>query len=799
MCRPGISVAALLLLASNVMMVCAEDILPADRDLFETHVRPVLVKYCIKCHGPTRHENGLQLDSAESILTGGDSGPAVIPGQPEQSLLLQALRYESLEMPPDGPLEERLVRGIRTWIDAGAQWPNGMKLQPVSKSTAADRNWWCYQPIEDPPVPDVVDNGWCRNEVDQFIFDRMSANDVEPSNEAAPSVLARRVHFAVTGLPPDQSAVRYVDGDDDYEMLVNQLLDSPTYGENQARFWLDLVRYADSDGYRSDGPRPFAKLYRDYVIRSFNADKPYDRFVVEQLAGDETDPGNRDAIIATMFLRHGIYEQNQPDVERQWREILDDITETTADVFLAQGIKCARCHDHKFDPITQQDYFRIRAFFEAIQPTEVMPVANIADRTQFHDQQSKWLEATDTVRRQIHNIETPVLLQNATGEPFDKFVPRLKAMMLSRPAYRSPYEHQIASLALRQMKLHPGKLAEQLDKATEAKRRKLRQQLSKFDSIKPTALPTLSFVVSDVGSVAPPTYIPDDPNQTPIAPGFLSVFNDGPAEINAVPTGLQSTGRRSTLAGWITDPANPLTARVIVNRIWQQHFGHGLVNTSSDFGHLGTLPSHPQLLDWLASRFVEDGWSLRKLHHRILTSSTWRQTSQWTPGDRRATLDPDNRLLWRMDCRRLSSEEIVDTILYASGELETVRRAVYRPVMRNKHDPLLATFDFPDRIRSIGQRHRTTTPPQALLLMNSPWVHDRATAMAETLNAVSDSQFIQKAYRRLYFRNPEDVEITSARRFMKAYGSNNPETPAAEPQVAFLHTLFNSSELIYVD
>lgn len=756
----------------------AEDLLPADEDLFENHARPVLVRHCIRCHGPTKQESGLRLTSREAMVTGGDSGSAIDSDDPTASLLLEAIRYESLEMPPDSPLTPQQIAGIEQWLQAGAPWPAGTILRPGPHISADDREWWCYQPIADPPLPQTDDDTWTRNEIDRFVLARLQSEQITPSTAASRATLARRLSFAVTGLPPDETAQGYVNGDEDYESLVDRLLQSADYGENQARFWLDLVRYADSDGYRADHARPEAKHYRDYVIRSFNDDKPYDRFVTEQLAGDEIDPGNRDALIATMFLRHWIYEHNQRDVEQQWSEILSDITETTADAFLAQGVRCARCHDHKFDPILQKDYYRLKAFFAAIQPTEDLQLADVAQHAAWQKQQAAWLAATDDLRRELHDIETPVLLENSGKEGFDKFVPEIKSMMLSRATDRTPYEQQIACLALRQLEQFPEKLPDQLDAATEARRQELRQQLAGFDSLKPGPLPTLKFVATDVGPVAPVTLVPGDSTQTPIEPGFLSVLDDQPAQITPPDPVLQSTGRRTALARWITDRSNPLTARVIVNRIWQQHFGRGLVETTSDFGHLGKPPTHPELLDWLASRFMEDGWSIKQLHRRILTSATWRQASRRTADEKLSTLDPANTLYWRMNPRRLSGEEIHDTMLAASGELAAQKRAIYKPVLRNKQDPLLALFDFPDRIRSTGERHRTTTSPQALMLMNNTWTHARATAMAQELSAANDDEFIISAWQRLYYRRPDAAELSDSRQFLTGYASITPKVEA---------------------
>ncbi|MCA9197969.1 MAG: PSD1 domain-containing protein, partial [Planctomycetales bacterium] len=638
---------------------------PDSVDWFEQHVRPLLTGKCVGCHGATKQESGLRLDSWEAVAVGGDSGPAVVPHDANQSLLISALRHVDFEMPPDEPaVADNVIRKLEDWIQAGAVWPNGVVLKPANAISPQDRNWWAYQPLQDLPVPSVETLEWCQNEIDHFVLARLEAAQLAPSAPADRRTLARRIHYAITGLPPTPDDVAdFLVGQKSLADLVDRLLDSPAYGEHQARFWLDLVRYADSDGYRADADRPHAHLYRDYVIRSFNADKPYDQFICEQLAGDELDPGNRDALIATMFLRHWIYEYNQRDVETQWHEILSDLTETTADVFLATGLKCAKCHNHKFDPLLQTDYYRFKAFFAPFMPVEALPVADAKTKISHFHQQQKWEQATDAIRKELHAIEYPVLLKHATGEGAERFIPKIRAMIDKRISERTAYEHQIADLASRQFKTNPEKLPEWLDEATESRRQTLLTELAKFDSLKPEPLPTLAFVATDVGSTAPATYIEGDTNQTPIEPGFPELFDPAPAQIVAPPMELQTTGRRTALAEWIASPQNPLTARVIVNRIWQQHFGTGIVATTSDFGHLGEVPSHPALLDWLAKRFMEDGWSLKQLHRRILLSATWQQASLDRQDDRLAEVDPGNRLLWKMAARRLSGEEIMDTML----------------------------------------------------------------------------------------------------------------------------------------
>ncbi|MCA8999039.1 MAG: DUF1553 domain-containing protein [Planctomycetaceae bacterium] len=754
------------------MAQASDDISAQDVELFELHVRPVLVDNCIKCHGDAKQEGSLRLTKFEELLRGGESGPAIVPGKPDESLLLEALRYESFEMPPEKPLDSKLIAGIEKWIAAGAPWPKLAVLRPDSSITDEDREWWCIQPISDPQVPEVQDNGWCRNEIDHFIFARLEKEGIHPTERADLRTLTRRAHFALTGLPPSPELLA---DPPELKTQIDTLLNDPAYGENQAKFWLDLVRYADSDGYNADHVRPDAYHYRDYVVRSFNADKPYDRFIKEQLAGDEIDPGNKDALIGTMYLRHWIYEWNQRDVEGQWAEILSDVTETTADVFLGLSMKCARCHDHKFDPLLQKDYYRLLSFFKPLQPRDEMPLGDLEAHTAYYNQLKEWENATEDIRKRLHEIEHPVLLKHATREGFDKFIEEIRDMIVKMEEERTPYEHQIASMACRQFDLHPDKLSEWLSEEEEAERQELRKQLAEFDHLKPEPLPTLKFLASDVSAEAPPTFIPDRENDGEILPGFPTILDEAPAEILPAPEALQSTGRRTALANWLASPENPLTARVIVNRVWMQHFGRGIVESTNDFGHLGTPPTHPELLDWLASRFIEDGWSLKKLHQRILSSATWQQRSDRLLTEELKKIDPANELLWRMNPRRLSAEEVVDAMLFASGELGKEKRALYRQVRRNHPDPQMGLYDFPDRIRSKGQRHNTTTSNQALMLLNNDWPNARATALQRKLAKLPDDEFIQSAYQRLFFREANEDERAGAQEFLSTYTSLTPE------------------------
>jgi len=778
-CLHHVFVASVVLLSASAIVAAAETVLTTADDLFETHARPLLVSHCIRCHGESKQEAGLNLATRTGLLAGGESGPAIVPGKPDESLLLEALRYESYEMPPTGKLADPLIAGIAAWVAAGADWPTDTVLTPANPITADDRDWWCFQPLANVsvPTPPAGLADWCRNEIDAFITTRLAAEGLEPASIAPPTTLLRRLAYGTTGLPPTERLLLETDGGKTLadaaarDRLVDELLASKTYGEHQARFWLDLVRYADSDGYRADGSRPDAKQYRDYCIRSFNNDKPYDQFVLEQLAGDEIDPGNRDAVIGTMFLRHWIYEWNQRDVATQWQKILNDLTETTADVFLAQSLRCARCHDHKFDPLLQKDYYRLQAFFAAFQPSAVR-VADLETLTANARQQQAWEDATADLRRRLSEIERPLLIKHATGQKPTMFPPEIQAMIAKLPEDRTPLEHQLAELAARQFQFHPDKLTEKLDEAAAAERAKLLQQLAQHDSLKPQPLPTQAFAATDVGPIAPVTLIPDHPERRPIEPGFLTLLEEAPATIEPPVAALGTTGRRTALARWIASPDNPLTARVIVNRIWQQHFGRGLVGTANEFGHLGEQPSHPELLDWLADWFIEEGWSLKKLHRLILTSATFAQVSDRPLGDRLAEVDPENKLLWRTNPRRLAGEEITDTVLIASGGIaatSTKQRAVYKPVLRNRPDQLLAAFDLPDRIQSAGQRHRTTTPSQALMMANGDWGREQAQTIARKLKALDDAAFVETLHRRLFSRSATAAELDDAVNFLAAY------------------------------
>ncbi|HMJ89554.1 MAG TPA: PSD1 and planctomycete cytochrome C domain-containing protein, partial [Candidatus Acidoferrum sp.] len=795
-----------LMLVAGVSMHAAS--LRGDDQFFRAKVEPIFREHCYKCHSHSAEKikGGLVLDSRAALLTGGDSGASIVPGSPEKSLLLAAVSYtnDDLQMPPKGAkLSAEKIATLREWVKQGAPWSgdgnvetkNAASSQLIpkrprgAKISDEDRKWWAFQPVKavEPPVisgsvisksvkrtstsslntDSPITDYFPQNEIDRFILARLEAEKLTPAPRASRTALIRRVTFDLTGLPPTPQEVAAFITDkspDAYPKLVDRLLASPRYGERWARHWLDLVRYAESDGYRVDDFRPNAWRYRDYVVRSLNADKPYDRFVQEQIAGDELWPEDPDARIATGYLTLWIYEYNNRDAVGQIATILNDVTDTTADVFLGQGVQCARCHDHKFDPILQKDYFRLQAFFAPMMPVAEAPIANGGERAAYAQEMAAWEKKSAAVRARLEELEEP-FREKGEADALSKFPKETQALIKKPIAERTPYEHQVAELAYRQVlyewsdKRFPARVKE----PAKTERNRLLEQLRAMEKDMPAPL-AMAPQVTDVGADPPPTFIPKKEKLGAIEPGYLSVLDEAPAKIETGWT--NSTGRRTTLAHWLTRTDNPLTTRVIVNRVWQYHFGLGLAPITSDFGVLGEKPSHPELLDWLTRRFIEEGWSLKKLHKLIVTSATYQQVggevisrpvisnqsadrklntdALITNYSRARTLDPENRLLWHFPTRRLDAEQVRDAVLAVTGELDlqdggppvdfsTPRRSVYNKVFRNTRDPVIEVFDGPENFASTSQRNVTTTPTQSLMMMNSKWALARAKALASRL------------------------------------------------------------------
>ena len=788
-------------------------------EYFEKKIRPLLETNCYQCHSQKsgKSKGHLVVDTLGALLKGGDSGPALVRGHPEKSLLLKAVGYEDdeLRMPPKGKLPDEQVAVLREWVKMGAPWPGSAEEKTArspGKISAADRQWWAFQPLRPRALPKVNDPDWARNPIDRFIRERLDSEGLEPALAPADrAALIRRVTFDLIGFPPTPEEVAAFAADtsaDAYEKVVERLLAGPRYGERWARHWLDLVRYAESDGFRHDAYRPHAWRYRDYVVQSFNSDKPYDRFVREQLAGDEIAPDDPDALIATGLLRHTIYEYNQRDARTQWQDMLNDVTDTTADVFLGLGMGCARCHDHKFDPILQKDYYRLQAFFAAMFPRDG-PVAGKHQQADYQVKYKEWEEKTAGLRKQIADLEQKDKIRAENGATA-KFPKDIQAMMRKAAAERTPLEKQLAALAYRQVQYEFDNL--KLKDPDQKKLNELQKELAKYDVFKPVPNPIVPTIM-DVGPEAPLTQIPKKSAGPPIAPGFLTILDEAPATVSP-PPGLASTGRRSALANWLTRPDNPLSTRVIVNRIWQYHFGRGLVATSSDFGKLGEPPTHPELLDWLAQRFVADGWSFKKMHRLLVTSMTYRQSATSPAAESALKKDPENRLWWKMTTRRLDAEQIRDAILITTGQLDLTmggpgvegkdpRRSIYTKVRRNTRDPLLDVFDTPEGFTSTAQRNVTTTPTQALLMFNSPFMLAQAKrAFADPAGAATTPPTRSSVPHRLALgRGASSEEKARAEVFIEQQARRVTGPAGAARRAAlvdFCHVLLNANEFLYV-
>ncbi|MEM0924605.1 MAG: DUF1553 domain-containing protein, partial [Planctomycetota bacterium] len=802
--------ASVLLLSLSVFL----RVNPADGDdaklqdqFFESKVRPILVEHCFECHSGDEDSGGLLVDSLEGLLFGGDSGPAIVPGHSDQSLLVDAIHYRGYEMPPDGPLPKEAVEILTRWIQLGARWPGFDPSRPIRKREVfdeTDRNWWAIQPIVDPSVP-LCDEP-IANPIDAFLQRKITSAGLVSGPRSVPVDLVRRLFLDVVGLPPTFTDVRAFEETptrEAFERLVDQLLADPRYGEHVARSWLDLVRYAESDGYRADEFRPDAFRYRDYVVESFNDDKPYDRFIKEQLAADELYPDDPKALVGLGFLRHWVYEWNIRDARTQWTTILEDITDTTADVFLGLGLQCAKCHHHKFDPLLQDDYFRLRAFFEPIIPTSTPLVERDDASTEKH---RRWESATAEVRNEIASLISPYR-KKYRDIAIDRFPEDLRAIARRSPAERTPREEQLAYLIYRQVVAEFDRLDKNVKGEDKERLITLQRKLASYENLRPPPIP-MAMTVTDVSSLSSPTRLPKG-KQKSVEPGPPTILDAAPSTVQAANASLQkhhvvntlveecvskedsllselrfdstnrTTGRRSTLAQWMTSPTNPLVARVIVNRIWQHYFGRGLAENPSDFGVLGGPPSHPELLDWLASRLIENDWSLKSIHRLILTSDAYARSTHHPRFARSQTIDPENRLYWRRTTQRLSAEQIRDALLHVteqlqqriggpSDESDAMRRSIYLKTKRNSSEPLLQAFDLPQRFSSSSRRNTTTTPLQSLLMFNG----DEAIAFAKSLSRLTNpiatdlEHSIESIWERVYGRPIRRSELASSLAFV---------------------------------
>jgi len=690
----------------------------------------------------------------------------------------------------------------------------------VGQSIAEVQDDWAFKPIVRPAIPTVAT---ANSPIDAFLLEKLRAQNLGFTPMADRATILRRITFSLTGLPPTIPELQAFLDDNSptaFENVVDRLLAASAYGEKQALAWLDVARFAESDGFKADDTRLHAWRYRDYVIRSFNSDKPFDRFIREQLAGDEIYSEDSDAVTATGFLRHYPDEYNAVNLEQRRQEILNDITDTTGQAFLGITLGCAKCHDHKFDPIAQKDYYRIQAFFAGWKEIDA-PVLPPEQRKSFESRLRAWEQKTAEIRRELDEMEKP--FRDSFSKKRRGRFPEEYATLLDIPEEkRTPLEQQIAAMVGKQVYAEDKAMFTGMKPPIKERHEALKKKLAEAGPKPTTQAVTMAF--SDVGRDVPPTYLLKRGNWTRkgdvVNPGFLSAFDDREATISA---GSTTTGRRTALANWIADAKNPLTARVIVNRIWLQHFGRGIVDSPGDFGMQGEKPTHPELLDWLASEFVENGWSLKRLHRTIVTTAAYQQGT--TFNKEAAKADPENELLWRMNRRRLDGESLRDAILSVSGSLnakaagpsvypdlpaevksgawqvstessERNRRSIYVFVKRNLRYPLFAAFDAPDRNEACSRRFETTTAPQALMMLNEKLYMEKGKLFAERVRREAGSdpdKAIEQAYLIAFTRRPTSEEREAGLKFLRT--QSNPSDAVAD----YCHALLNLNEFLYVD
>jgi hypothetical protein len=664
-------------------------------------------------------------------------------------------------------------------------------------------------------VPVVADDNWSRNPIDAFVLQRLRDVDLTPAPQASRAALVRRLYFDLIGLPPTPQEIEVYVRDtspDPWNALVDRLLADPRYGEHWGRFWLDVVRYAESDGWKKDSYRPHIWRYRDYVVQSFNEDKPYPAFVREQLAGDEIGEDHPAHLVATGFLRLGIYEYNQRNARPHWNDIMNEITDVTGDVFLGLSMSCSRCHDHKFDPIPQTDYFSLRAFFEPLIWRDDLPGATQAEQDAWRKEMNAWEAAAADELAEIAALCEP-FYEDKRVITAEKFPLDIQASYHKPEEARTSWDQQMAYLVMRQFE-EEGEPA--LKKMTDEEKQQLKAletRLAEHDAIKPDPLPVVLAATDFPGTISP-TLLETRGTERAVSPSFLSALSrdseSATPQLDELPG---SSGRRTALAEWIGKPDNPLTTRVIVNRIWQQHFGQGIVASSGDFGRMGTPPSHPELLDWLATTFVENGWSMKRLHKLIVLSATWRQSTNHPQAEEQLAKNPTGSLLWRARLRRLSAEQVRDAMLAATGELDPTpggpsvdadvpRRALYVKRFRNTQNAMLEAFDVANGLCSVPQRNLTTSPTQALLMLNGDYTLARAEKLAEHVEALgSDTpeNVVADTFQLAWGRTPTDVELTDALAMAARLTGEEAGGISAAGLRDLCHVLLNANEFLYVD
>ncbi len=831
--------------------------------LFTLRVLPLLKTKCFGCHGvdPDDVRGEYNLLSREGMIRGGESGEAaVVPGKPAESPLYQAILWEGYEMPPkeNDRLNAKEIEYFRRWIVAGAPWPSVERQAAIQRTEWAVReneegrivdtsggisdDWtyrryqpddlWVFQPVCSPDVPPGAEHV-----VDAFVHARLTSAGLEPAAEADPRTLLRRATYDLTGLPPTLAEIQDFmtawreDPPTAWTDLIDRLLASSHYGERWAQHWLDVVRYADTAGFSNDYERSNAWRYRDYVIRAFNQDKPFDEFVIEQLAGDELRPDDPEATIATGLLRMGPWGTAMIPQQEARQIYLDDLVHNVGQTFLSMPMRCCKCHDHKFDPLPTRDYYRLYAAFAATQPAELpVPFLPAENRGRFEENEALVRELFEYARSELAKVngkqeaaarkwyadhELPYKDEKARkNDPEDSKPPRHVGLTPEEQGIKKVREQDVWIWQRRLERYQPMAQAVYNGQDDHKNSRKLRPPQKVKQDWRPQ-----NFILAG-GSLEAPA--------DPVTPGVLSAAGVPTGHGSADPWGLPASlaGRRLALARWIASDRNPLTARSLVNRVWQYHFGTGLVKTSNNFGAKGARPSHPDLLDWLTADFVVHGWKVKRLHRLLMTSETYRRSGRPVDAEKQAAVDPDNRLLASFPPRRLTAEELRDSTLLVSGELnremggvpimpeinlevalqprmiqfsiapahqpsrtpaERNRRTIYAYRVRGQADPFLEIMNRPNANESCEMRDSAAVTPQAFTLLNSDVMTDRSIALAlrvQQEQPADESAWVHRAMELAYGRVPTHNEVSRLGDYlakMRAYHARHQPVPVKYP------------------
>ena len=906
--------------------VCDDVASPAQLEFFEKKVRPLLVAHCYECHSDKDVKGGLRLDSAMGWKQGGDSGVAITPHDPDSSRVIDAIRYrnEDLQMPPDGKLSPEDIQTLEQWVKDGAFDPRNETAETAhaalkGMSIEDGRQFWSFVPVQAPAIPQPAASTWVKSPIDAFVLSKLESASLQPAPMADKQTLSRRATFNLTGLPPspeDVAAFIADDSADAYEKLVDRLLASPDYGVRWGRHWLDVARYADSNGLDENLAYGNAWRYRDYVVDAFNNDKPFDRFLKEQIAGDLLPDANVETHIATGFLVLGAKVLAEPDREKLDMDTIDEQLDSTGKAFLGLTLGCARCHDHKFDPIKQSDYYGLAAILKSTRTFGATNTGAIKHWNEYsfateeekaslkkvdEDIAAKKSAAAayknDATAKLRADVRSKAAVYLATAAGVDPDTSLVDLQTLAEPLGLHPRvlhhcrqhlkfhsddplfskwrelqavgdsdgirQHYAALFIAADEALANAKTADAAAKSSgnaelDAVRAAL-DDTSGFLALPPKpefALDATTLTeyhrLAEIARIAE-SNAADEASAMSVTDGTVLTSlqiavrgnhrNLGEAIPRSVPKVMLAEGAslalpenqsgRLQLAEWMASPQNPLTSRVIVNRIWRWHFGRGLVGSTDNFGVLGDKPSNPELLDWLSNHFATSGWSIKSLHRMIMLSNIYQMDSQHPRSAEYSVIDPETELQWRFRRQRLDVEQIRDAVLYVSSRLDrsfggktvplrnrqfvfdhtsidhtrygSLRRAIYLPVIRNNLYAMFEQFDFPDPTMPTGSRNSTVVAPQALLMMNSDLLLDSADEMARSLlrDRSDDSQRVNLGYERVLSRSATDVEIQQALDFISRISVSRPadevqRTAELQAWSLFCQNLLSCNEFIYV-